>query len=154
MESYRCTEETYRALLVQERALKQELAGALSQLGEAAESDTNTWHDNAAFDATNELIRHLQSRLSSVTLQIHHAVVVSPSQGETIDIGHTVVLDFGEDDQCTVKIVGRRTPDEGHIRQVSADSPLGAALMGKRTGEVVSYSAPRGDITVKVISVK
>ena len=59
MTSYYCTQETYDALLEQETQLKKSLKEALGQLGEAAASDSNTWHDNAAFDATNELIRRI-----------------------------------------------------------------------------------------------
>jgi transcription elongation GreA/GreB family factor len=37
---------------------------------------------------------------------------------------------------------------------VSADSPLGRALVGARVGDTVRYQAPAGQFTIKVTQVR
>lgn len=155
MTSYRCTKETYQALLNQEAQLAKELSDTLAQLGEAAESDTNTWHDNAAFDATNEQNRHLQSRLMLIKQQIQDAEVVEVVPGGIIDIGHVVTIKLHKGRPFNVKLVGQRVPSESDkVQQVSTGSPLGKALLGHTAGDTVSYEAPRGKTTVNIISVE
>lgn len=154
MTSYYCTQETYDALLEQESQLKKSLKDALRQLGEAAESDNNTWHDNAAFDATNELIRRIQSQLKIVTRRIQSTIIVEKASGNVIGLGHIVTLKFPDKDPFRAKMVGQRVGrSDDEIRQVSTDSPLGRALLGNTAGNTVSYSAPRGEVTVEIISV-
>ena len=154
MTSYYCTQETYDALLEQETQLKKSLKEALGQLGEAAASDSNTWHDNAAFDATNELIRRIQSQLRIVTRRIQSTIIVEETSGSTIGLGHVVTLKFPNKKTFRVKMVGQRVGGDDEIQQVSTDSPLGTALLGHTTGDTVSYSAPRGEMTVEIISVE
>lgn len=154
MTSYYCTQETYDALLEQETQLKKSLKEALGQLGEAAASDSNTWHDNAAFDATNELIRRIQSQLRIVTRRIQSTIIVEETSGNTVGLGHVVTLKFPSKEPFRVKMVGQRVGGDDEIQQVSTDSPLGTALLGHTTGDIVSYSAPRGEMTVEIISVE
>ncbi len=154
MTSYYCTQETYDALLKQEERLKRDLNEAFRQLGEAAASDNNTWHDNAAFDATNELIRHIQSQLGIVTHRIQHTIIVEQTSSDVIDLGHVVTLRLPSKDLFRLKIVGQRVGgDSDEVQQVSTESPLGRALLGHAAGDIVSYSAPRGEITVEIISI-
>lgn len=154
MTSYYCTQETYDALVEQEAQLKKSLKDALGQLGEAAESDSNTWHDNAAFDATNELIRHIQSQLRIVSYRVQNTIIVEQTSGDVIGLGHVVTLKFPNKEPFTVKMVGQRIGrSDDKIQQVSTDSPLGMALLGHVAGDTVSYPAPRGDMTVEIISV-
>lgn len=154
MTSCYCTQETYDALLEQEAQLKKSLKDALGQLGEAAESDSNTWHDNAAFDATNELIRRIQSQLRTVTHRIQSTIIVEQTSGSTIGLGRVVTLKFPNKEPFRAKMVGQRVgSSDDEIQQVSTDSPLGRALLGHATGDTVSYPAPRGEMTVEIISV-
>lgn len=154
MTSYYCTQETYDALLEQEAQLKKSLKDALGQLGEAAWSDSNTWHDNAAFDATNELIRRIQSQLRIVTHQIQSTIIVEQTSGNAIGLGHVVTLKFPNKEPFRVKMVGQRVGrSDDEIQQVSTDSPLGKALLGYAAGDTISYPAPRGEMTVEIISV-
>ena len=66
-------------------------------------------------------------------------------------VGSTVVLKNGSD--VTYQIVGpvEADPLEGKI---SNESPIGAALMGKKEGEKVTIKTPKGETTYTVKEVK
>lgn len=76
------------------------------------------------------------------------------TSGSTIGLGHVVTLKLPNKKTFRVKMVGQRVGGDDEIQQVSTDSPLGTALLGHATGDTVSYSAPRGEMTVEIISVK
>ena len=70
-----------------------------------------------------------------------------------VEIGSTVIIKEGRYKPEEYLIVGaaEANPIDGMI---SFESPLGSALMGKKTGEKVEVSAPSGSFTVKVVEVK
>jgi len=73
----------------------------------------------------------------------------SPDKNK-VALGSTVtVVEDGTNDPETYKIVGSAEADalNGHI---SNESPLGAALMGKKVGAKVVVKAPAGKITFKI----
>ncbi|HET6379841.1 MAG TPA: GreA/GreB family elongation factor [candidate division Zixibacteria bacterium] len=67
-------------------------------------------------------------------------------------IGRRVTLDDGEE-QATYALVppGSGDPDNGFI---SADSPVGRAVLGARVGEEVTIQAPGGRWTARVVKVE
>ena len=67
-------------------------------------------------------------------------------------IGRRATLRNSEGEAMSYEIVfpGDGDPSKGHI---SADSPLGAAILGARAGDVIDVSAPAGRWAVTVVSV-
>lgn len=54
-----------------------------------------------------------------------------------------------------VFLLGNREIASGDVKVFSAESPLGAAVLGHQAGDTTTYDAPNGStITVKVISVE
>jgi transcription elongation factor, greA/greB, C-term len=79
---------------------------------------------------------------------------VEQTSGSTIGLGRVVTLKFPNKEPFRAKMVGQRVGrSDDEIQQVSTDSPLGRALLGHATGDTVSYPAPRGEMTVEIISV-
>jgi transcription elongation factor GreA len=67
-------------------------------------------------------------------------------------MGSTVtILDIEENEEMVYKLTGslEANSDEGTL---SIDSPLGAALMRSKTGDVVTVEAPIGEIQYKVLN--
>ena len=57
-----------------------------------------------------------------------------------------------EDGDVEFRIVDRAEAD-AIAERVSADSPLGRALLGRRVGDLVSFRAPGGVLAVTVVEV-
>ena len=68
--------------------------------------------------------------------------------GATIDL-----LDVESDEELTYRLVGREEADVKN-GDVSFDSPLGKALLGKRVGEESTVRAPRGARTLEILEVR
>lgn len=62
---------------------------------------------------------------------------------ETVQVGSTVVVEDERGNSRTYQILGSPESDPGEGK-ISLDSPIGAALLGKRAGATVKVEAPAG----------
>ena len=71
--------------------------------------------------------------------------------------GTEVKLRFPDDDtDITMRVVNfiEETPAGAEDTTLTADSPLGLALFGRKAGETVTYRTPRGDLQVKLLAIE
>lgn len=69
-----------------------------------------------------------------------------------IDLGNAVSLDIGGSTKdITIVPSAQADPSRGYI---SANSPLGTALVGKKRGETVSLETPAGKQSYRVVEIK
>lgn len=70
-----------------------------------------------------------------------------------VAVGRVVTVRFadGRDERL---LVGDVNLDAGEARILTPDSPLGAAVLGRKVGATVNYTAPSGPTDVTVLSVE
>lgn len=74
--------------------------------------------------------------------------------GEEVEIGTLVTLEFGDGDTETVQVGMQVLREQEGIAVLTPDSPLGVAILGRRAGETVTYTTPRGQSEAKVLTVR
>jgi transcription elongation factor GreB len=98
--------------------------------------------------------REIERRLQKVTEILGSAAVVpvEPDAAGRVLFGAWVAIEDEEGARKTYRIVG---PDEADARErrISASSPFGRALIGKKAGDQVTVELPRGISTVTLLSV-
>jgi transcription elongation factor GreA len=67
---------------------------------------------------------------------------------------YTIVYDGDSDDDSERYVVGHLEEQVEGAEVISASSPLGAALVGASVGELVTYEAPNGQLSVRVLAVE
>ncbi len=71
--------------------------------------------------------------------------------------GTEVTLRFPDDDKdIQMRVVNfiEETPAGAEDTTLTADSPLGLALFGRKAGETVTYRTPRGELQVKLLAIE
>jgi transcription elongation factor GreA len=109
--------------------------------------------ENAEYHAAKEAQAHLETRILKIRDRIKNAEVVEVSRGGTVGFGSTViVVDESTGKQSTYRIVASNEADitKGLL---SAESPVAAALDGKRAGDVGVVTTPRGERRLKLVEV-
>jgi transcription elongation factor GreA len=96
----------------------------------------------------------LEGMIRRLEYQLRHAQLIDPQgAADHVTIGRTVTVLDGDGIEEAYTIVG---PAEVNARQrkISNESPIGAALMGKRVGEQVRVQTPAGvmEFTVRAIA--
>src|SRR5215469_12754796 len=129
-------EDLYKAQIdVQDRIRKAASLGDLSE--------------NAEYHFAKEENRNIQRQLAELEAKLRNVSVVSNDAVPTdvVFIGHTVKLqDLDDDSEMLVRIVGeaQAATGGGDVTNVTANSPMGEALIKARVGDTVKVKAPRG----------
>ncbi|MBQ9197710.1 MAG: transcription elongation factor GreA [Clostridia bacterium] len=111
--------------------------------------------ENAEYDAARNDQAKLEGEILELEATVRNAVVVSDEEitNDKVNLGTTVVVyDESEQEEDEYKIVGPSEADPMN-NIISSDSPVGAALMGKKQGQSVVVFAPNGEIHMKIISI-
>ena len=111
--------------------------------------------ENAEYDEAKNEQSRLEAQIIDLENTIRTAIVIDDSNVSTdrVNIGTTVrVFDKGLKEEEEYTIVGARESDAMN-NKISNESPLGAALLGKKKGQVVKVKVPAGTIEVKIIDI-
>ena len=112
--------------------------------------------ENAEYDAAKDQQAKMEGEIVELEAAIRTAVVVSDEEitNEKVNVGTTVrVLDQDEDFEDEDRIVGPHEADPMN-NAISIDSPVGAALIGKRKGDELTIEIPGGLSHLKVLSIE
>ncbi len=102
--------------------------------------------ENFAYhDAKNEQ-GLLERRITILRARLDSAVIVEGANDGVVRVGSVVEVEDDAGERLEVEI--------SSVGGVSPDSPLGAALVGARVGDVVEVAAPRGSWQARVLSVR
>ena len=112
--------------------------------------------ENAEYDAAKDQQAKMEGEIVELEAAIRTAVVVSDEEitNEKVNVGTTVrVLDQDEDFEDEYRSVGPHEADPMN-NAISIDSPVGAALIGKRKGDELTIEIPGGLSHLKVLSIE
>lgn len=130
--------------------IKQEKATLLAERPEAVEHlkkarEMGDLSENGYYKSSRQKLNSIDARLRRVNFLLQYGVIVASANNGIVDIGSTVMLDDGEQ-TVEYKIVGGEESNPS-LGKISHRSPLGKALLGKKVGEKVLFSAPMGTTT-------
>ena len=107
--------------------------------------------ENAAYKVARQELSAIDARLRRLEYIIRLSTVVSNKGGDTVGFGNKVRIKGveGEMEYC---LVGgyESDPSKGKI---SHHSPIGQALLGKRAGDKISVTTPKGIVSYEIIAV-
>ena len=112
--------------------------------------------ENAEYDSAKNEQAHLEARIALLEERLANARVVTKKEiksGE-VSIGTKVRLrDMDANQTVEYHIVGSAEADPSE-NKLSNESPVGRAIMGRKKGEVVEVTAPRGALKYKILDIK
>jgi transcription elongation factor GreA len=150
------TQEALDRLNGEIESARSTLAEAKLRMGSSG-GESNSWHDNAAFDQAKEDVRGAQSHLDRLLGLRVGAYVVEKTDSGAVEVGSLVTIKYDDGDIETMMVAGEHavgnTRNAQDVDHISTNSPLGAALMGHEAGETIAYAAPSGEITVTIEAV-
>lgn len=105
--------------------------------------------DNSEYEDLKEEVVLTDARITELEYLLETAEIVEPPSGGTIGLGSTVTIVSDDGESETWRLV---SPEEADTRAgtISTDSPVGAALVGRKKGDTATVETPGGAITYKV----
>ncbi len=108
--------------------------------------------ENAEYHAAKEEQGKMEARIRQLKQLLDTAVIGTPSLDAGVAPGLVVGLDWDGDEETY--LVGSREDTHPEHDVLSADSPIGQALMGATVGETRSATLPNGaQVKIKVLSI-
>ena len=149
------TQDAYDRLRAELTQLTDEGRTEIARRIEAAREEGDL-KENGGYHAAKEEQGKMEARIRQLEHLLQNAVVgTAPADDGIVEPGMVVTVEmFGDTETFLLgsrEIIG----DEDDMTVYSEKSPMGAALMGAKPGDTVTYDAPNGkQIEVKVIEAK
>jgi transcription elongation factor GreA len=111
--------------------------------------------ENAEYHAAREDMGMINARIQDLKSKLARAVVVDESQIDTskVAFGATVKLQDLKDKSIEQWQLVGEGEDDALENKILTSSPMGVALMGKATSEVITVNAPIGMLKYKITSI-
>ena len=109
--------------------------------------------ENAEYHAARDEQGHLEARIRMLEELLSNAEVVQAPTGDTAQVGSEVRFrdtDSGEEKGVTLVHRLEASMAEGKL---SAESPVGRALLGASAGKTVTFETPSGQKKLEILSV-
>lgn len=112
--------------------------------------------ENAEYDEAKNEQAQVEERIMKLENMIRRAVIIDESSIDVnvVTIGSIVKvkdLEFEEEDEYTIVGSAEADPYDGKI---SNESPVGRALLGRRTGDTVEVQVPDGTAKFEILEIR
>ena len=110
--------------------------------------------ENSEYDEAKNAQAQNEIKIAELEEKIKYARIIDESEVdlETVQVGNKVkLLDIEFNEEIEYIIVGSTEVDLAN-NKISNESPLGAALLGKRKKDIIEVQAPAGVIKYKIIN--
>ncbi len=146
---YQITEVGKKELEAEIEMLKGRRGEIADRIAEAR--DYGDLSENADYDTAREDQALVETRIVEIEDILANAEIIKAKSSSRISVGSTIELK-SNDKTFTYTLVGpvEADPLEGKI---SNESPIGEALMGKKVGESVTITTPKGAIVYEIVKI-
>ncbi len=109
--------------------------------------------ENSEYHAAREDLTLLDTQINELKEVLANIQIVDKnSNASSVGLESLVTLKNDSNEEVVYRLVGEHESNPLN-KKISYTSPLGQALMGKRTGDEVVFEAPRGKVNYKIIDI-
>lgn len=111
--------------------------------------------ENAEYDAAKDEQKDIEARIEELEAILKNVEVVYSDEvdKETVNVGCIVtVKELSNGNVQEFKLVGSTEVDVLN-NKISNESPVGAALIGAKAGEIVTVEAPKGSFQFEILEI-
>jgi len=146
---YKITIHGKKELELDLKNLKSRRSGVAKKIADAR--DFGDLSENAEYDVAREEQGFIETRIAEIEDILLNAEIIKGGNRSKIALGSKVELQCGKK-VVNYTIVGpvEADPTEGRI---SNESPIGAAIFGKKVGECACIETPKGKVEYEVLSI-
>jgi transcription elongation factor GreA len=109
--------------------------------------------ENAEYHAAREEQAEIEERISQLEVLLKTSEIVTMHHSSVVEIGTTLTVEKASDrSKQKLMLVGSEETDV-NAGKISSQSPIGAALLGKKKGDDVEVTTPKGKVVYKILSI-
>lgn len=143
------TLDKFQELERQLERLKKSQPAAAAEVARLAEM--GDFSENFAYQHAKGRLRGINQRILELEHKLNQAQVIQPNGLDTIEVGHTVTVAC-DGVQKTFQILGS-TETDPRRGVISHNSPIGAALLGHKIGDVIQINIASKKREYRIINI-
>jgi transcription elongation factor GreA len=109
--------------------------------------------ENAEYQSSREEQGKNEGRIRHIEGILKYAKIIERSGSDKVELGATVVIKKTADGTEKTYIIVSNTEADIMANKISTTSPIGAAMVGKTSGQSFILETPRGDVEYEIVSV-
>ncbi len=110
--------------------------------------------ENAEYHEARDTQASVEDRIAKLEMVLKHATIISSHDTDSVSVGSTVTVKREKEKESRIfTIVGSEEADSS-VGKISVKSPLGSAILGKKKGELFSFTTPSGMMEYKIVDIK
>lgn len=153
-ETLQITKEGMNKLNEELRMLQEERLKELAEQIQRA-SDEGDISDNSEFEDLKEEYYYVEERIREVQGILKRATLLEEGSVDgTINLGSRITVKADDDDSEETWLLVNEEESSAVDGRISDESPVGLALLGKKTGDAVTITTPGGELTYTIVDVK
>lgn len=111
--------------------------------------------ENGDYHAAKEEQGKMEGRVMHLEGTLEDCIIVEAATAtDTVAMGNIVEIRYDGDTETERYLVGSIEERREGVIVMSSSSPLGAALLGAKIGQGVSYQAPGGTLAVEIVAIE
>lgn len=112
--------------------------------------------ENSEYDEAKSAQAANENKIAELENKIRFAKIIDESEidTKTVQVGNIVTVHDEEFDEDLVYTIVGSTEVDLAQNKISNESPMGAALLGAKKGQVVEVEAPAGVMKYKILAIK
>ncbi|MBL1146803.1 MAG: transcription elongation factor GreA [Pseudomonadota bacterium] len=154
MDKMPITTTGYQQLEAELKRLKSEERPAIIEAISAAREHGDL-SENAEYHSAREKQSFIEGRIADLEDKMARAEIIDPKKiaGDTVKFSATIhVVDEDTEEELTYQIVGEYEADIDK-NMLSLSAPLSRALIGKRVGDSVEVTTPKGSKAYEILGI-
>lgn len=109
--------------------------------------------ENAEYHAAREEQAEIEERIGQLENLLKTSEIVTMHHSSVVEIGTALTVEkLSDHTQHKLMLVGSEETDVA-AGKISSQSPIGAALLGKKKGDEVAVQTPKGQTVYKILSI-
>ena len=125
----------------------------INQIAEAR--DKGDLSENAEYDAAKEAQGLLESRISKLEIDLSNSRVIDETKLNNNNVSllsKVTIKNIANNNEMTYTIVSESEADLSQ-KKISASSPIGKGLIGKKVGDITDIMVPNGTLKFEIINI-
>lgn len=145
------TQEKFLELQKKLERLKSSQMPAAKEVSRLAE--LGDFSENVEYQLAKGKLRAINQNILNIEKQLNTAdIIQKPGQNKRVELGHTVTVESeGKQKQYTILGSSETNPAQGIISQ---NSPIGAALLGKKIGDTVKVEIGKREVEYTILIIE
>lgn len=144
-EGYKALEEELNDLRINKRAENVQAIKEARSHGDLSE--------NSEYDAARDEQAKIEARIQELEYKLENATIIDSSKKDVVSVGTKVTILYVDDDEeDEYSIVGSLEADPFE-NKISNESPIGAAIIGKKVGDIIDVDANGSSYKIKITKI-